>query len=242
MKKLVIYGRLSKKREGESIYGFDAQQWDFDNYLASLGEEGVDYEILNQFMEVKSARGDFRKRPEFMKALKLCKQEGATLVVNKVDRLARDVESGSHVLNNYDVVVTVHPHADRAFLHILLVIAQQESDNTAKRTKAALDAAKRAGVLLGAASPKWQTANKDKIRVYNKGNTTKAMLFAEKYRTQMELMCSMHLSLDAMAQKMKELGNKTRMDKWYTAQSINTLIKHLKIDRKKLNTRGEVVR
>ena len=152
MKKLVEYGRLSKKREGESKWGFDAQEWDFDNYKASLGEEGVDYVVIKRFMEVKSARGDFRNRPEFMKALKLCKQEGATLVVNKVDRLARDVESGAHLLNNYNIVVTVHPNADRAFLHILLVIAQQESDNTAKRTKAALDAAKRNGKKLGSAN------------------------------------------------------------------------------------------
>ena len=71
------------------------------------------HEVIGDFGEFFSGRGDFRKRPEFMKALEVCKREGATLVVTKVDRLSRDVESGSHLLNNYKVVVTSQPEADK---------------------------------------------------------------------------------------------------------------------------------
>lgn len=239
MKNIIIYGRLSKKRKGESKWGFDAQEWDFSNYLSSLGEEGVDYIIVGRFMEVRSARGNFRSRPEFMKALTLCKQENATLVVNKVDRLARDVESGAHILNNYKVVVTAHPDADRAFLHILLTIAQQESDNTAKRTKAALDAAKRKGVKLGAANPKWQDANKDVVRRVNEGARSDAQVHAETLRKEVEMMVSMKLSFDAMASKLKELNKKTPKDKWYTAGSVRNLCGYLGITGKSINARYE---
>lgn len=239
MKKVVIYGRLSKKRKGESKWGFDAQEWDFNNYLSSLGEEGVDYIIIGRFMEVRSARGNFRSRPEFMKALTLCRQDNAVLVVNKVDRLARDVESGAHILNNYRVVVTAHPDADRAFLHILLTIAQQESDNTAKRTKAALDAAKRKGVKLGSSNTKWQDANKDTLRRLNNGVRSDAVVHAETLRKEVEMMVSMKMSFDAMASKLKEINKKTPKDKWYTAGSVRNLCTYLNITGKSVSERYE---
>ena len=235
--KLVLYRRLSKQKDARlgGQYGFDSQQWDFDNYLAS----NPNHEVVGNFGEFFSGRGDFRKRPEFMKALALCKRENATLVVTKIDRFSRDVESGSHLLNNYKVVVTSQPEADKMMLHILLTVSQNESDQISKRTKAALASAKRKGVKLGSANAKWQEANKDVVRRLNDTTRSDALNHAEKLRREVEMMVSMKFSFDTMANKLKELDKKTSKGKPYTAGSVRNLCGYLNITGKTANERYE---
>lgn len=150
--KVVLYRRLSKKNTAENSHGLDVQEMDLQQYLANNPR----CEVVGEFGEFYSGRGDFRKRQEFAKALSVCKELGATLVVNKPDRLARDVESGAHIINNYKVVFTNYPDADTLTKHILLTVAQAESDNTSSRVTAALEIAKSKGVKLGASAEKYK--------------------------------------------------------------------------------------
>ena len=56
--------------------------------------------------------------------------------------------------------------------------------------------------------------------------------FAEKYRPQVEVMVSMGLTYNAIANKMRELELKTSRGFYYTPASVRTLIiKHLNIDK-----------
>ena len=153
--KVVIYRRLSFKT-GNTQYGFDSQQDDLDRWLSG----NPTAEIIGDFGEFYSGRGDYKKRPEFNKALELCKKENATLLLTKPDRLARNVESGAHLIDNYNIIFTYYPNADTITKHILLTIAQAESDNTSIRVIAAMKVAARKGVLFGRANPKYNQKSK----------------------------------------------------------------------------------
>lgn len=180
--KVVIYRRLSKKTEGNQ-YGFDSQDHDLQNWLSQNPES----EIVGEFGEFYSGRGHFSKRPEFNKALRMCKELGATLIVNKPDRLARDVESGAHILNHYDVIFTNYPDADRLTKHILLTVAQAESDNTSARVTAALKVAKSKGVKLGGSNPKWKDSfDSNKSRHISKSNHEQSQDLWESKRSVIE--------------------------------------------------------
>ena len=88
------------------------------------------------------------ERPELAKALALCKKHKATLVIARLDRLARNV----HFMMETKVkfVACDMPEATPFMLHIYDAVAQEEARAISARTKAALAAAKQRGVRLGA--------------------------------------------------------------------------------------------
>jgi DNA invertase Pin-like site-specific DNA recombinase len=83
-------------------------------------------------------------------ALKLCRLHGATLVIAKLDRLARNVAFISNLMESgVEFHAVDFPQANRLTVHILAAVAEHEAKAISERTKAALAAAKRRGVKLG---------------------------------------------------------------------------------------------
>ena len=141
--RFVAYYRVSTDRQGRSGLGLEAQREAVQSYL-----NGGSWTLADAVTEVES--GKRTDRPELDRALSLCRLYGATLVVAKLDRLARNVAFISKLMESgVDFVAVDLPQATRFTIHILAAVAEHEREMISQRTKAALDAAKARGVRLG---------------------------------------------------------------------------------------------
>lgn len=83
-------------------------------------------------------------------ALTLCRTKRATLLIAKLDRLARSVAFISNLMvGGVDFVAADMPSVNRLTVHVLAAVAEHEREMISQRTKAALAAAKVRGTRLG---------------------------------------------------------------------------------------------
>jgi DNA invertase Pin-like site-specific DNA recombinase len=147
-KSFVAYLRVSTARQGESGLGLEAQGAAVRAFLRP-----GDRLIGEPVVEVESGRAV--DRPKLREALALCRRTGATLLVAKVDRLARNLPFlRSLVDHGVDVAFADMPNVPsgavgRFLLSQMALVAELEAGLTSDRTKAALAAAKARGVKLG---------------------------------------------------------------------------------------------
>lgn len=145
--KIVAYYRVSTDKQGRSGLGLEAQRAHVANLVHARG-----YDVVAEFIEVESGRKTDRE--ELGKALALCKSNGHTLVVAKLDRLARNVLFTAQIMESgIEFIACDMPTANRLTVHILAAVAEEEARLISQRTKDALAAAKARGVLLGSARP-----------------------------------------------------------------------------------------
>jgi DNA invertase Pin-like site-specific DNA recombinase len=141
--KWVAYYRVSTARQGVEGLGMSAQQSAVQSFLRGRGE------LIAEFVEVES--GKKVRRPQLDEALKLCRKAKATLVIAKLDRLARNVHFISGLMeSNVEFLAVDAPEKNRFMLHIQAAFAEEEARRISERTKAALAAAKTRGVDIGA--------------------------------------------------------------------------------------------
>jgi DNA invertase Pin-like site-specific DNA recombinase len=139
----VAYYRVSTERQGRSGLGLEAQQKAVRDHL-----NGGDWKLVGEFTEVES--GKRSDRPKLAEALKACRVRGATLIIAKLDRLARNVHFVSGLMESgVEFTAVDFPQANRLAVHILAAVAEHEAKMISERTKAALAAAKARGVKLG---------------------------------------------------------------------------------------------
>ncbi len=125
--------------------GMDAQAAAVARYVAH-----IDGEVVGAFVETESGK-KATNRPELQAALELCRRTKATLLIAKLDRLARNVHFISGLLESrVDFVAADAPSKDRFMLHVQAAFAEEEARRISLRTKEALAAAKRRGVVIGA--------------------------------------------------------------------------------------------
>lgn len=140
----ICYYRVSTQRQGQSGLGLEAQRKSVADYL-----NGKQHNIIDEVTEVESGRNT--NRVKLKAAIDLCKATNATLLVAKFDRLSRNAkfllelqESGVR-FNAADM-----PDVDELVIGIMAMVAQHEAKAISERTRAALQAAKARGVVLGA--------------------------------------------------------------------------------------------
>ncbi len=142
----IAYYRVSTDRQGRSGLGLDAQAAAVTSHLAP-GDQ-----LIGAFTEIESGKRD--DRPELLKALAMCRQRRATLVIAKLDRLARDVHFISGLLKSgVEFVAADMPHASKFEIHIRAALAEEERERISIRTKEALAAAKARDQTLGYPRP-----------------------------------------------------------------------------------------
>jgi DNA invertase Pin-like site-specific DNA recombinase len=141
--KFVSYVRVSTIRQGQSGLGLDAQRKAISDYL-----NGGSWELLGEYVEIESGKNNDRQ--ELQQALQLCRMTGATLIIAKLDRLSRNLHFISSLQqSNIEFLACDMPTANRFTVHILAAVAQHEREMISARTKAALQAAKARGTVLG---------------------------------------------------------------------------------------------
>jgi len=137
----VVYYRVSTKKQGQSGLGLEAQRTIVENYLKNNT-------VINEFTEIET--GKSANRPQLNKALQACKENNATLVVAKLDRLARNLHFVTTLqAANVDFVCCDMPTANKLTVHIIAAIAENEASLISQRTKAALAEKKKQGIKLG---------------------------------------------------------------------------------------------
>lgn len=143
----VGYARVSTERQGRSGLGLEAQEAAIRAFLRPC-----DRLLTPTFVEVESGRKS--ERPELAKALAKCRATGATLLIAKLDRLARDVHFIAGLMKEgVPFIAADFPDTDPFMLHIRASVAEDEARRISARTKAALAAAKARGKVLGGVRP-----------------------------------------------------------------------------------------
>lgn len=141
--RFISYLRVSTARQGASGLGLEAQRQAVADFL-----NGGRWQLLAEVVEIEP--GKRNDRVKLAEALKLCRLHNATLVIAKLDRLSRDA---AFLLNlqaaGVRFVAADMPEANEMVVGIMAVVAQAERKMISARTKAALQAAKARGQVLG---------------------------------------------------------------------------------------------
>jgi len=141
----VAYLRVSTREQGRSGLGLDAQMEAIQSHL-----DGGDWELIATYTEIESGKKGRAGRPQLDAALKLCKKEKATLIIARIDRLARNVYVTASLYEaGISFICCDYPDMDKTHIYLLSMMAEKEAENISIRTTAALKAAKARGVILG---------------------------------------------------------------------------------------------
>src|SRR6266571_8684246 len=107
----VAYFRVSTDRQGRSGLGLEAQREAVMRHL--VGQAGT---LRAEFTEVES--GKRNDRPQLAAAIATAKKAKATLIIAKLDRLARNVHFISGLMESgVDFIAADNPHANRLLVH-----------------------------------------------------------------------------------------------------------------------------
>lgn len=145
-KKLVAYYRVSTKKQERSGLGLDAQRHDVEQLAAREG-----CTIIADYTEAESAwKDNLKKRPQLQKAIDHAMAAKATLVIARLDRLARSV-SVTQELKRSGVSFTCcdMPAVNEVVIDIMAAINEDESRRISARTRSAMAEAKRRGRSFG---------------------------------------------------------------------------------------------
>ncbi len=210
MKKYVAYYRVSTQKQGQSGLGLEGQQAAVSAFCKPV----------ESFTEVETGTNK-RQRPELQRAIAACKRLNATLVIAKLDRLARNVHFVSGLMESgIEFVACDNPNANRLTVHILAAVAEDEARRISERTKAALAAYKARGGQLGnpknlttVAARKGTAANARAARVHRESAKKAALVLRAK-----------GYSLSAIAETLTGRGLLTRRGKAWSPTAIMRLL------------------
>jgi DNA invertase Pin-like site-specific DNA recombinase len=139
----LAYYRVSTGRQGASGLSLLTQREDVRRYIEQVGGE-----LIAEFSEVESGtKLKMKKRLKLQQALQLAEQEGATLIVAKLDRLARDAEFLMRLQSSkIDVKALDLSEFNSLTVGIFATVAQYESERISLRVKDSYRARRARGI------------------------------------------------------------------------------------------------
>lgn len=121
--KIISYLRVSESPYGESALSLDIQR----EYIARAAEQNG-WDIVDEFVDKSASKIAIEKRAEGARALAMCKELDAPLVVAQLDRLSRSPQHISHLIEEIklDFKVATMANATPVELHIHAALLKQE--------------------------------------------------------------------------------------------------------------------
>lgn len=213
--RFVAYYRVSTAAQGRSGLGLDAQRAAVTAFL-----NGGSWTLLGAFEEVESGKAT-ADRPQLARALEACRLKGASLVIAKLDRLSRDAAflMGLEAAG-VDFVAADMPHANRLTVRLMAVLAQEEREMIGARTRAALQAAKARGTVLGG----WKGGPVVDGQRGADANRAKADAFAADVGPMTRAMRDRGLSLRQIAAELTKEGIRTARGGKWTASGVRSVL------------------
>jgi len=222
MAAVIGYLRVSTKGQGESGLGLEAQRAAVESYVKQAGAT-----LIYCYTEVES--GKLADRPELARALAHARRSKATLVVAKLDRLARNVAFLSALMDTtVPFVACDQPQANRLTLHILAAVAEAEALAISQRTKAALAAYKARGGKLGGALPQCRNLTAEaRVNGAHRAGLAATKAAEEAYSDLLPIVAELRTagkSLQAIADQLNAEGHTTRRGQpWNPVQVARVL-------------------
>ena len=221
--KYVIYLRVSTKQQGDSGLGLEAQQQYIDNFFLQCYRGNTNsYTVIETISDVMSGKGSIEDRPSLKRAVELCSKHNANLLVAKLDRVSRDVETVARLIKAVNLKVATMPQADNFQLHIYSALAEQERKFISERTKSAMKVLKEKGVKVGAASPKYHRDSNNKTTRQTQHHTK-----YEELRTIFEVQVKRGVTPTQLTIKLNDIGKTTPNGGMWTPTQVTRVIKYL---------------
>lgn len=149
-KDVVIYCRVSTDDQHKTHLGLDAQ---LEACIRVCNQ--LELNVIKTFEETVSAKINPMERPVFRSAVQLAINNKAKIMIDKLDRLSREVYHISGFLNGYMIkncpklIIADNPSATEFELNLRAALAQEERRLISERTKAALAIKRSQGYELG---------------------------------------------------------------------------------------------
>jgi DNA invertase Pin-like site-specific DNA recombinase len=220
--KYIAYYRVSTKKQGESQLGLKAQKESVERFInPNL--------IDREFIEIETGTNK-KYRPILNEAIELCKKYDATLIIAKLDRLARNVSFVSSLMDSKVTFKAVDmPEANELTIHIMSAIAQHEAKVISTRIKEALAIKKlelhKSGGKLG--NPQYLTDEAKakglasiKEKALNNAHNKRALAFVSGLKYE-------DMKLREIAERLNQNGFKTSTGKDFGTTQVIRILKKI---------------
>lgn len=213
--KYIAYYRVSTKKQGASQLGLKAQKVSVERFISP--------DLIDKsFTEIETGTNK-KFRPVLNEALELCKKYDATLIIAKLDRLARNVSFVSSLMESKVKFKAVDmPEATELTIHIMSAIAQNEAKVISTRIK---DALKQSTKKLGnpqnlTNEAKLRGIESIKLKAKQNPNNKRAFAFVRS-------MDFRNLKLREIAEVLNENDFKTSRGKEFTTTQVLRILKKI---------------
>lgn len=218
------YVRVSTAEQGRSGLGLEAQRAAIEQFAAQ-----EQLTVTQVFEEVETGKGSdaLTRRPQLAAALRAARKAKAPLLIAKLDRLARNVNFISGLMEEKVefIVTSLGRQRDRFMLHIHASVAEKEREMISERTKAGLQAAKRRGTKLGMDAKPKDAAH----RIQQAGadaSAAAAMVQLEALRPHLEYALKGGASLRAAADLLNARGVESpRGGRWHAPSLLKAAVR-----------------
>jgi DNA invertase Pin-like site-specific DNA recombinase len=212
--------RVSTGKQGKSGLGLEGQEAAINAYVS-----GASGELVKLYTEVESGKDG--SRPVLTEAIQHAQLIGARLVIQKLDRLSRDLGFITTLQkNSVDFVVVDLPQADRFTIQLFGALGEKERLMISERTKSALKQAKERGVKLG--NSKGYVFPTETIKAgavaAKVARVANADTFAGRVTPMIKRMQTEGLSLNAISKKLTADGIRTARDKQWTPTAVKNAL------------------